>query len=342
MRKVIYISGITSSGKTTAAIKLGEFLNLPVFKADDVYSMIARELKHEKQEQLVMPEYWAKYEGFGQLKIKYYKELLKDVTGDFIIEGFPLFFEQDRQIIEKIIGEHFVTHFRFTIPFTIWKEWVDNKLGGDHSGADYLYLNKFFEAPKQFYTITDAKELFVTGDLYQRTGFTDKKWDLIGLKPNEIADKTIIDLGCNSGWIASNCLQNGAKMATGVDYNWRYLNQAREKGIEPIYCDLDEFEFDKKYDIVFCLSTFHYVRDKEALLKKIAEATNEMFILEIPVSQLDCQALVLHDTGKCQYYIPTEKLIKFWLSKYFEVIVVIGSVAPDNSYRLIFKCKKTL
>lgn len=342
MRKVIYISGITSSGKTTAAIKLGEFLNLPVFKADDVYSMIARELGHEKQEQLVMPEFWKKFEGFGQLKIKYYKELLKDVEGDFIIEGFPLFFEQDRQIIEKIVGEHFATHFKMTIPFTIWKEWVDNKIGGNHKESDYVYLNKFFEAPKHFYTIKDAKELFVTGDLYQRTGFTDKKWELLALKPSDLADKTIIDLGCNSGWIANNCLLNGAKEATGVDYNWRYLDQAREKGIKPIYSDLDKFEFDKKYDIVICLATFHYVRDKELLLKKIAEATNEMFVLEMPIykDDQDSIALYLHDTTQCQYFIPTIKLIILWLNKYFKNIEISNSVAPDNSFRLIFKCYK--
>jgi len=342
MRKIIYITGITSSGKTTAAEKLSIFLNIPFLKADDVYSMIARELKYDRADKLVMPEFWKKFEGFSQLKIKYYKELLKDIKGDFIIEGFPLFFEQDRQIIENIIGEHFKTIFKLEIPVDTWINYANGKLGGYHSEQDYAYLNRFFEVPKQFYKITDPKQLLVTGELYQREGFTDKKWELLNINKKDLSGKSIIDLGCNSGWIADNCFTAGASEVSGVDYNWRYLDQAREKGIKSFLCDLDEFNFDKEYDVVLCLAVFHYIRDKELFLKKVASATKELFVLEIPVYDKDPDgiALHLHDTGKCQYFIPTIKLITLWLNKYFSRVEISNSIPPDNSFRLIFKCYK--
>lgn len=339
MRNIIYISGITASGKTTVAKKLSEFLCLPVYKADDVYSMIARELNYEKQERLVLPEYWKKFDKFGLYKIKNYKNLLQSETGDFIIEGFPLFFEQDRQIIKQIIGDHIATHFKINLPFPKWQEYSEKKFGKKIGVNDFNILNKHFEAPANYYEISDPEILFVDNAVYQRTGLTDKKCKLLDL-PN-LSDKTVIDLGCNSGWVGRECLNMGAKSVDGVDYNWRYLEEARQTGFNKMYLsDLDNFEFEKKYDIVLCLAVFHYVRDKEKLLAKIAAATKEMFVLEMPISKLTEPVLEFYDTGKCKYFIPSMKLLDYWLNKYFSAFEYKPSVAPDNSLRFIFKCYK--
>jgi len=343
MRNIIYLTGITASGKTTIAKKLSDHLNIPFVKADDIYSMIARELHHPKQEQLVMPEAWKEYPDFGLLKIKYYRELLKDIQGDFIIEGFPLFFEQDRQIIEKIIGEHTKTFFRFVLPFDIWRKYADIKFGGSHLKADFLKLNGYFENPGFHYELEDPNILFVHYAKYQREGFTDKKWELLKFDEASLSGKSVIDLGCNEGWIGRSCMELGASPVFGVDYNWRYLEIARSSGLDVELSDLDAFEFKQKFDIVLCLAVFHYVRDKERLLEKIAAATNELFILEVPVTNQQLEnhpVLALYDTGQCQYFIPSLALLDIWLKRYFKSYIKYESVAPDNSRRFIFKCYK--
>ena len=338
MRKVIYISGVTASGKTTAAEKLSKFLDLPFYKADDVYSMIGREIECATPEKLVMPKAWIEYPDFGKLKAKYYRELLKDEPGDFIIEGFPLFFEQDRQLIEKVIGNHFATYFRFNLPFPVWRTYADIKFGGSHIKADFDAMNRYFEPPKHYYDIADPGILFQHHEKYQRVGFTDEKWKLLEL--GNLSGKTVIDLGCNAGWIGSDCFAAGASEVDGVDYNWRYLEEARAAGIITHLTYMDDFEFEKQYDITLCLAVFHYVRDKEKLLAKIAAATKELFVLEVPISKIEKPALELHDTGKCEYFIPSLPLIVKWLHKYFEKVEDRESVAPDNSHRLIFRCYK--
>lgn len=337
MPQVIYIAGITSSGKTTEATKLGKFLGLPVYKADDVYSMIARELKIEAAEQLVMPEAWKKHKNFGDLKAKYYKELLSQEKGDFIIEGFPLFFEQDRKLVKQAVGDHWSTFFYLKIPITRWQELSLKKFGHIPHEKAYHALNGYFEPLDHYYEIADPELLFVHHEKYQRNGFTDKKWELLQLNKHDIKGKHVVDMGCNAGWIGSNCLKLGARSVDGLDYNWRYAEEARMKGLDTYVIDLDNFETNTIYDVVICLATFHYVRDKEKLIEKIAKMTRKMFILEVPISSSTRKCLELHDTGKCEYYIPSFSLVHYWLTKYFGSYEYKKSIAPDNSSRLIFK-----
>ena len=340
MRKVIYITGITASGKTTNAMKLALHLGLPFFKADDVYSMIARELNYDHPERLVLPEHWSEFPKFGLLKLKYYRKLLEEVDGDFIIEGFPLFFEQDRQLIKQVIGEHSSTFFRFNLDFETWKKYAEMKFGGLHSEKDFTTLNRYFENPGFHYEIKDPGILFVHYEKYQRIGFTDKKWELLDLGQDSLPGKSVIDLGCNEGWIGKNCLDIGASPVFGVDYNWRYLELARSSGLNVELADLDSFNFKQQFDIVICLAVFHYVRDKERLIEKIAANTKELFILEVPINSNEDKSLSLHDTGKCQYYIPSFHLVEHWILKYFSRFEYKESIAPDNSRRLVFKCYK--
>jgi 2-polyprenyl-3-methyl-5-hydroxy-6-metoxy-1,4-benzoquinol methylase len=227
------------------------------------------------------------------------------------------------------------------LPFSKWCEFAHKKFGGSHVKKDFEIMNAYFEKPNYYYEISDPSILFQSHEEYQRPGFTDKKWKLLNLSDKELNCKTVMDLGCNAGWIGDECLNHKALGVDGVDYNWRYLEEARMKGYGKTYLeDLDDFNFEKQYDIVLCLAVFHYVRDKEKLLEKIASATKEMFILEIPVNSLEIEALVLHDTGKCKYFIPSFPLIDYWLRKYFNNYELSESIAPDNSKRFIFKCYK--
>ena len=340
MRNIIYIAGITSSGKTTTAIRLTELLNLPMISVDAVYGFIADEIKLTDPSQ-ILPSNWRGVEGIAAMKEKYYKKLLKDIEGDFIIEGFALGFKDDREIIKNIIGEHNPIFFYLDPPLSVWNKNLIQVRGIERDGLSKEEWNKFFEAPEFYYRINNPHLLITHHLKYQQTGFTDKKWELLKLTAEDLSGKSVIDLGCNSGWISKNCLDLGAASVLGVDYSWRYLEEARARGVTVRFSTLDEFEFDKQYDIILCLAVFHYIGDKEKFFKKIAEATKEMFILEVPIAQNDDPVLMLHDRGDAgQVFYPSFSLLEIWILKYFNHYEYWPSVSPDNSNRLIFKCYK--
>lgn len=334
--RIYYLAGATATGKTTLARKLAKHLGVGVTGVDTVYSIIARKLRYTKQEELVLPEFWERFEKFGALKHDAYKEWFADKQGkDMVIEGFPLFFEQDRQLLREVLGEHDETYFYYKPPTDVWLERASKKYGKPHSATDYIAMTKYFEPPKDYYEINDDNLLFVHHDPYQRSGLTDKKWKMLNVKTT---GKKVFDLGCNSGWIGKYCLDNGASDALGVDYNWRYLDEARKRGLRTKLMRLEDIAtLDETADITFCLATMHYILDKEKFIREVAEKTNKLFVLEIPI--LWEEGLKLGK--KNHYFIPTKDLVLEWLNKYFSKVEVVGETpAPDDGRRLAFKAWK--
>lgn len=335
MRNVIYIGGITASGKTTVAAQLGQHLGLPVYQTDAAYSTIAKWLNYPQAEHLVVPWKWKEFPKFGALKHDAYRALLGEERGDFIIEGFCLYFEQDRQLISQVTGSSWPTYFQLKPPVGKWLEMAEKKFGKTHSYKDYDQLQKHFEPPAHYYEISDPQVLFAHHEPYQRTGFTDDKWERLQL--GDLTGQTVLDLGCNAGWIGRYCLDAGAKQVVGIDCNWRYLEEARQRGLETKLLRLERLsEVEGQFDKVLCLATFHYLTDKEAFIKECARLCRQELILEVPVLQEPGLKL----GPKNHYYIPTPELVLQWLHKYFAQAQVIGeSPAPDDSHRLIFKAR---
>lgn len=335
MRHVVYLAGITASGKTTVAKRLAENLGIPHYQTDEVYSIIAKRLNYPSAEQLVVPWKWKEFPRFGGLKHEAYKDVLGKEKGDFIIEGFTLYFEQDRQLIAQVIGEHWPTYFQLKPSVVTWLEWAEKKFGKPHSYKDYDKLQEFFEPPSHYYEIRDYEVLFAHHEPYQRTGLTDEKWRRLKLR--NLTGKTVLDLGCNAGWIGKFCLEAGAARVVGVDCNWRYLEEARQKGVETRLMRLERLEeIEGQFDYVLCLATFHYLGDKEGFIKECARLARKEFVLEVPVLQEEGLKL----GAKNHYFIPTKDLVLKWLGENFTKVEVVGtSPAPDDSYRLIFKAR---
>jgi SAM-dependent methyltransferase len=334
--RIYYLAGITAAGKTTLARQLADHLGIGVTGVDTVYSIIARRLRYTKQEELVLPEFWERFEKFGALKSDAYVEWFADKKGkDMVIEGFPLMFEQDRQLMQKALGEHEVTYFYYKPSVATWLERAYKKYGKPHSEKDWEKMNAYFEPPKEYYEIKDENLLFVHHEPYQRSGLTDKKWKILTVNPK---GKTVFDLGCNSGWIGKYCLERGAKDVLGVDYNWRYLDEARGRGLRTKLMRLEDISrLNETADITFCLATMHYILDKEKFIREVSEKTKELFVLEIPILWEDGLKL----GKKNHYFIPTKDLILEWLNKYFSKVEVVGETpAPDDSRRLAFKAWK--
>jgi len=188
------------------------------------------------------------------------------------------------------------------------------------------------------FTDEDLSRLFCEHNDYQKQEFVDEKWRLLDIK-KDIKGKSVLDLGCNSGRIGIKCHEAGVKDYTGVDSNWRYLEDCHDQGIKGdfVRMELNDFAkiWKKKFDVVLCLATFHYIIDKEEFIKKMADISKEMFVLEGPVENGDPE------------FAPKQELVEALLNKYFKSVEFCGpSVSPSpkaiHSKRFIWKCKNNL
>lgn len=336
---LIYITGVTSTGKTTAADKLGKYMDVPVIHIDHIYNIMGRKVGYKNPAELVFPEKWKQIDGYKDLKKDAFKHLLetegKDRKDTVIIEGFTLFFQEEREMVESILNPNWITMFKLKPDFETWAKQRMKKYGSTPHYDSWLVLNKRFESPNHYYEIKDPDVLQVHYLAYQKKGFTDIKWKALDLQ--NLEGKTILDAGCNEGMIGKWCLENGAKSVDGIDRNWRYLEIARQNGLNTHLMDLEDVsKLGKKYDIVLCLATMHYIWNKEKFIKEVSEMTDR-FVVEIPV---------LEEAGlKCgkkhEVLIPTPDMMIFWLERYFDRAEIVGeSPAPDDSHRLVFKAYK--
>lgn len=104
--------------------------------------------------------------------------------------------------------------------------------------------------------------------------------------------KTILDLGCGYGWHCKYAADHHASSVLGIDISQKMLQTARAINSAPqinYRCiameDLDLPE--NSFDVVLSSLAFHYIRDFEPLVAKIARWTREggsfVFSVEHPV-----------------------------------------------------------
>jgi SAM-dependent methyltransferase len=333
MRNVIYLSGITSTGKTTTATALSQKMGVPFCSVDAVNHAVANEVGFDDPKRFVFPEYWRDYPTY-ELKVKHYRKALEGFKGDFILEGFDLGFEEDRRAVREAIGEHWMTFFYLDPSFSDWCDFTFRKTGCLPSWNVYAHYRRYFEPPEHYYPVSLPGSIVVDRQAYQKEGFTDEKFRRLKLNPE---GKAILDLGCNDGWIGRYCLDAGAKRVVGIDHNWRYLEEARKKGVETRLLKLDELHLlNGRFDMVLCLATLQHLDNPEKAVLEMARLA-EMLVLEIPVWKGQKEKGWLKREGYT-YSFPSEPLVLGWLEKAFGRVERVGeSVSPDDSFRLIFK-----
>lgn len=105
----------------------------------------------------------------------------------------------------------------------------------------------------------------------------DPAWTRLYPLLPDVKGKTILDLGCGSGWFCRWAVSNGATYVLGIDISRNMTEKARDlttsANIEYRREDLDTIELgpehDARYDLVFSSLTLHYLADLERLLRII-------------------------------------------------------------------------
>ena len=97
------------------------------------------------------------------------------------------------------------------------------------------------------------------------------KYNLSRLDSLDVAGKTCLDVGCNAGYFIFKLKERGAGWSTGIDLGEKFIRVAkalcegyfRFDALEFICGDFFEYYLGIKYDLVLCLSTFHYFGMKQ-------------------------------------------------------------------------------
>lgn len=358
MRTVYYIIGPTCSGKTTASKKLALRMELPLFHADLVYDQLHRNLGLDgPADQLINADRWNDPANYGlaswgdyptmwEAKAPIMKDMLGDVEGDFIIEGFTLSYPEERFLVTRAIGVHRGILLRLDQPQDGWERFYVKRNGIKPHPGNYERLRSAFKTmPKDtVYTFRDPNLVDVHYAPYQKEGFTDKK--IAALKIPIQSGDVVNDIGCNEGLIGKWCVDQGASIAHGYDSNWRFLDKARENGL---VVHLGNVEHDPMQvaDVTLCVSVFHYFENPQAFIRKARSVTRRLFVLELPIMQ-DAETkkptsglLSKFEPAGVNFEVTrySAALIELWLKKSFASVEFVGvSVPPDNSLRHVYHC----
>lgn len=97
----------------------------------------------------------------------------------------------------------------------------------------------------------------------------------------------VLDLGSHNGRWTYASIKLGAKFVFGVEKDKSYIDKARESlsklninNYDFECCDVIDYKFEKRYDIVLCLGLVYYIFDYLFFLKKIRTICPKLLIID--------------------------------------------------------------
>ena len=95
-----------------------------------------------------------------------------------------------------------------------------------------------------------------------------------------------LDLGCGNGWVVRKIIENkNCVYALGIDGAPEMINKAKNSDNKGNYlnADIEQWKFNKGYDIIFSMETFYYFKDLVSVLKNVYNSLNNkgLFIIGI-------------------------------------------------------------
>lgn len=110
---------------------------------------------------------------------------------------------------------------------------------------------------------------------------------LVNLKDADPSKTTIIDIGCNEGWLTHVLWKMGFNHITGIDGNQKNIEKALfikdclgMDNVDFVCSDIYDFSEDKEYDISVMLGVVNHLSDPVCVLKKIHGFTAKYLIMD--------------------------------------------------------------
>jgi len=83
---------------------------------------------------------------------------------------------------------------------------------------------------------------------------------------------SFLDLGCGNGWVVKKISKNNlCNLAVGIDGSENMIKNAKLNSKDEIFINenIENWHWNKKFNIVFSMETLYYVKDIDYLLKNI-------------------------------------------------------------------------
>ena len=109
----------------------------------------------------------------------------------------------------------------------------------------------------------------------------------------DLVGKSILDVGCNAGYFLFKLIDKQPKTLVGIEIGEKFiyilneLNKEIYKSplIKPILGDFFAYEFNEKFDLIICFSSFHYFKDAQEFFDKCYTLLNEGGTLLLEVEE---------------------------------------------------------
>lgn len=154
----------------------------------------------------------------------------------------------------------------------------------------HLIDGRLFIQNNLIYSTYDLKYTNVNEILAQRSA--KKRLENFCIKTDCIKGNSVIDLGCNTGGMAFEIAKLNPKYILGIEYDLEKIQvsekihalNCKNSNIKFIKLDLEGVgftnEFNKNFDIVFCLAVIGHIKNKSEFMKKIFSICKKILYFE--------------------------------------------------------------
>ena len=166
--------------------------------------------------------------------------------------------------------------------------------------------------------------------------------------PEQLNDKSFLDVGCNEGFFCIAAHERGAAKVVGIDSNHDAIDKARKRApfVEFIAQSWDSLP-GGTYDVILLASALHYAKDPRSLLSNIAAHLSHdgLFILEAGMvgdGEFGEKSWSEVRRGLGTVWFPNRSLLIEDLLSNFAVRIIGSSVnqSGDPVPRFVFHCRR--
>lgn len=112
--------------------------------------------------------------------------------------------------------------------------------------------------------------------------------------PADLTGKSVLDIGCNAGFICFEAKRRGAARVVGVDMKQEYIDQAKfcaeVRGDDIDFRTLnilDLRDLGETFDLVFCVGILYHCADLLGAVRSVSSVTGERVIVETAMEPIE-------------------------------------------------------
>lgn len=164
-------------------------------------------------------------------------------------------------------------------------------------------MGKIYEQatnPKQ-YDSEDINWNKETGD----SSFRIFYYEYLSKYKAEWKNAEILEIGSGTGWLLDLMKKNGAKNVEGIEPSIKNINFSKNKfsKLKINFTDFENFETNKKYDLIIAVMVFNHLKHIDGVFKKIKQILKKSGNVQIIIPDYE-----YFKTPRFDYHIEKEKI----------------------------------